>query len=71
MIRKENRKLLSRIMNYKFRSAQKHLEGESKEVVETVNALAQTFGNCGWINGNMEIIVQTCVAKICPEIEEY
>ena len=70
MVRKENEKLIRRLFNYKFRSAQKYLEGEDAEVVEVVNALADTFDNCGWIEGNMATIIQACVAKICPQVEE-
>ena len=70
MVRKENEKLISRLYNYKFSSAQKYLEGENEDVVEVVNALAETFDNCGWIEGNIATIIQACVANICPQVEE-
>ena len=70
MVRKENEKLISRLFNYKFRSAQQYIGGEDEEVVDVVNALAETFGNCGWIDGKMATIIQACVARICPQIED-
>lgn len=70
MVLKENEQLISRLLNYKFRSAQQYLEGEDDEVVEVVNALADTFEDCGWIDGNISTIIQACVAKICPQVEE-
>lgn len=70
MVQKDNEKLISRLFNYKFKSAQKYLEGEDEDVVEVVNALADTFDNCGWIDGNMATIIQACVSKICPQVNE-
>jgi hypothetical protein len=70
MVRKENKKLISRLFNYKFRTAQQYLEGEDEEVIEVVNALAETFDNCGWIDGNMDVIIQACVSKICPQVNK-
>lgn len=64
MIREENEKLKSRLLNYKFRTARQYLEGESEEVIEVVHALAETFDNCGWIDGNMGTIIQACVSNI-------
>lgn len=66
MVRKENKNLIGRLSNYKFESAQKYLAGESEEVAEVVNALADTFANCGWIDGNIGVIVATCVDVILP-----
>ena len=70
MVRKENEKLIGRLFNYKFASAQLYLEGEDEEVVSVVNALADTFSDCGWIDGNMGTIIRACVTKICPQIDE-
>ena len=70
MVRKDNQKLINRLINFKFRSAQKYLEGEDDDVVEVVNALATLFDNCGWIEGNMGIMIQCCIAKICPFLDE-
>jgi len=70
MVQKDNEKLINRLFNYKFISAQQYLKGEDEQVVRVVNALAETFGNSGWIEGNMETIVYSCVVRICPQLED-
>lgn len=70
MVRKENKRLISRLFNWKFGTALQYLEGEDEEVVILVKALADTFDDCGWIDGNMGIIIQACLFRICPQISE-
>lgn len=70
MINKENVTLIGRLENYKFRSAQKYLEGENEEVKLIVNSLAVTFENCGWIDGNIGIIIDAAISSIIPKYDE-
>ena len=56
-----NDDLKGRLLNWKFRSAAEHLEGESEETKTIVDALASCFGNCGWFEGDMGMIVGTLV----------
>lgn len=50
--------LRSRLYNYKFASARGRLTGhEPKEVQNLVEALSVSFGNCGWIDGEMGVII--------------
>ena len=70
MVRNENTDLINRLFNFKFEAALKYLEGEDEYVVDVVKALAETFGNCGWLDSNIGVIVYACVSKICPQIDE-
>lgn len=40
--------LLSRLINWKFRSAKDYMEGQPAPVASAVGYLAEKFGNTGW-----------------------
>lgn len=69
-IKKENKNLLSRLENYKFKDALQYLSGEDDEIKDLVQALADTFGNVGWFFGTLETIVNAAVNSIKPEEAE-
>ena len=54
-----NAKLVSRLRNWKFDSALRYVGGE--EDAEVVYALAESFGNSGWFDGSMGVIVGALV----------
>ena len=60
-----NPQLRSRLENWKFNQALSHLEGESREVKDIVEALARSFGNCGWIEGDQGTIIGYALTAIC------
>lgn len=64
LVKKENENLISRLSNYKFKSALDHLEGESEKVKTIVEALANTFENSGWFGGSMGDIVDAAVTLL-------
>ena len=52
-------------MNFKFKSALKYLNNEPVEIQNLVRALADTYGNCGWIiGGTMQIIIENALDNI-------
>ncbi|HRP30496.1 MAG TPA: hypothetical protein PKV73_01325 [Agriterribacter sp.] len=64
LVKKENENLISRLSNYKFKSALDHLEGESEKVKTIVEALANTFENVGWFGGSLGDIVEAAVTLL-------
>lgn len=64
LVKKENEALISRLSNYKFKSALNHLDGENEKVIKTVEALANTFENSGWIGGSMGYIIDAAVTLL-------
>ena len=52
-----NNMLHGRIENWKFDSALKYLDGEPEYTVALIQALARVFGDCGWFDGDMGLIV--------------
>jgi hypothetical protein len=58
-----DQQLASRLVNWKFHQAQQHLRPDhSIEVRQIVQALAATFGDCGWsFGGHMETIISAAV----------
>ncbi len=62
--------LIGRLLNWKFNSALALVREDHPETVSAVvKALAETFGNCGWFDGNMATIIQFTVSSLCPEDE--
>jgi hypothetical protein len=49
--------LVGRLRNWKFAQATKHLTGQPVYVREVVETLARSFGDCGWFEGDMGLIV--------------
>lgn len=70
MINSNNENLIGRVENWKFEQAIKYLEGESDEVKEIINALATSFGNVGWFDGNLGRIVEFAVKCLLPDDSE-
>lgn len=59
-----NDRLHSRLQNYKFCSALRFLDGEDEQVQDLVNALSDVFGDIGWFDGNLAVIVQNALNNI-------
>lgn len=63
-----NDELISRLYNWKFGQAAGRLDGtEPEEVTDTVQALAQTFGDVGWFGGDragLPTVVRAAVASL-------
>jgi len=57
-------KLNSRLANYKFASALKYIEGESEDIKNLITALNNNFGDIGWFDGDMAIIVHHALKNI-------
>ena len=68
-VRKDNTKLRSRLDNWKFEQATQYLKGESIMVKNVVRALARTFGDPGWFEGDMGTIVAAALDCITAEDE--
>ena len=64
LVKKENENLISRLSNYKFKSALEYLDGEDEIVITIVEALASTFENSGWFGGSMGDIVDAAVTLL-------
>ena len=60
----KNEELKERLFNWKFESALKYLDGETEEVFNIVKALADMFGNVGWFEGSLAIIVAQALESI-------
>lgn len=62
--------LIGRLVNWKFGSAFGYLREDHPEAIASVvEALAHTYGNCGWFEGHMGTIVQRVVNSLVPEDE--
>ena len=59
-----NEELCGRLMNWKFSQAEACIENESDDEILVIVALSRTFGNCGWINGNMGTIIEAAINSI-------
>ena len=64
----DRERLIDRLQNWKFEQALDYCEPEA-EYLELVEALAATFGNCGWFGGKMGVIVDAAISVITAEIE--
>lgn len=53
----KNPDLYSRLYNCKFNSALKELKEENEETKEIIETLARIFGNSGWIDGDIGLLV--------------
>ena len=62
-----NEKLKNRLENWKFKDAQKFLGGEPDPVADIVDALANNFGNSGWLEGDMGLIIQAAIDSLIGE----
>lgn len=65
-----NEELESRLINYKFEDATAHLEGEDDDTKSVVEALARMFGNPGWFDGDMALIIDVVLQKIGVKYED-
>lgn len=61
LVKKENEDLIGRLSNWKFESAKRYLEGEHGKVKGIVLCLADMFGDVGWFDGSMHVIVRATV----------
>ena len=61
---KLNEDLRSRLVNYKFGSALEYICDENEEVQDLVNALSDNFGDIGWFEGGISIIVRHALENI-------
>jgi len=62
--------LKGKLTNWKFRSALSYLDGQTEEVKDVVNALCRSYGNCGWFEGDMGLIVGICVESVIAKLIE-
>jgi len=64
LVRQENERLRSCLLNWKFGQASQYLRRESEEVKNIVQTLKTLFGNCGWFDGDMGTIVAAVVVLL-------
>jgi hypothetical protein len=64
-----SKQLISRLVNWKFGQALAHVGGQPHDVQDVINALATVFGDCGWFEGNMGIIVGAALEGIGLSVE--
>lgn len=69
-IKKDNTKLRSRLENWKFEQATQYLKGESHMVKAVVRALARSYGDPGWFEGDQGTIVAAALDCIGMVEEE-
>lgn len=67
--------LIGRIFNWKFDAAKQLAASLPATVIsndqrDILYALAAAFGNCGWIDGNMGIIIGCSVRELIGEEKE-
>lgn len=65
-----NKKLESRLINYKFESAANYLQEENDQTKKLVLWLSERFGNCGWISGDFEVLINAALESIGVTFEE-
>lgn len=59
-----NTKLKSRLENFKFGQATQYLDNESEYTKELVQSLSIMFGNIGWFDGELSIIITHAINNI-------
>jgi len=59
-----NPKLKSRLENFKFGQATQYLDNESEYTKEWVQSLSIMFGNIGWFDGELSIIITHAINNI-------
>ena len=66
MKKKLSKELSDRLWNGKFEQAKEELGEKShdKKTTELINALSDTFGDSGWMGGNMQIIIDNAIENI-------
>jgi len=62
-------KLISRLANWKFCQALSHLKGQPQDVCDVIQSLGDTFGDCGWFEGRMGIIIGAALEGIGFSVE--
>jgi hypothetical protein len=65
-----NANTIDRLINWKFRSAVSFAEQDAQTPendLDLIRALAQTFENSGWFDGNLGEIVSAAVSTLVPE----
>jgi hypothetical protein len=60
----KNENLKSRLINWKFESALKYLDGEEEGIKVLVGILARMYGNCGWFSGDMAALIAAALESI-------
>ena len=68
LVRKENEKLIGKLINWKFAKAEQYLNLESPRVVSIVKTMSSVFHNEGWADGDMGTIVGAVVELLIGEI---
>lgn len=63
-MKERNPLLYTRLSNWKFNSAMQYVEDESFQVKALVKALSEQFGNVGWFQGSMAIIIASALLSI-------
>lgn len=54
-----------RLYNCKFQKARLYLDDKvTEEEHDVINALARTFGDVGWLDGNMDVLVSYIVSQL-------
>lgn len=66
----ENERLINRLYNWKFESAERYLEGQPETVCDAVKALSAGFGDCGWFWGTHADLVRVTVTLLIGKVDE-
>lgn len=66
MVKVKNEQLYNRLYNWKFEQALQYLEDDKEDgaVVVLTKSLAQAFGNCGWIDGDISEVIRYALNSI-------
>lgn len=64
MINKDNHELAWCLNHYRFTKAKEYLDRESIDVIGSVNALAETFGDIGYRKDSTHKIVKLCAIAL-------
>lgn len=61
-----NQDLCSRLDNWKFETAHRYATelGLDENDLEVIKVLSDTFGDCGWFDGSMGVIVGAAVDSL-------
>jgi hypothetical protein len=65
-----NEQLESRLRNWKFSSAMNYVKGEGEKTERIVYVLASLFGNVGYMDSDLGVLVETALESIGIKNEE-
>jgi hypothetical protein len=68
-----NSTVVGRLNNWKFRSAAAYAQEDTQtteDELALIQALAGTFDNSGWFEGDLGLIVAAAVSTLVPEEDE-